>query len=60
MDDNIESCFEESKTSIGRGMSLLTNKLDKQNLILVKGCKPGQGVKEDTKLIEDFAFCLKE
>ena len=41
-------------------MSLLTNKLDKQNLILVKGCKPGQGVKEDTKLIEDFAFCLKE
>ena len=37
----------------------MRNQFERQNLILVKGCKPGQGVKADTKLIKDFADCLK-
>ena len=43
-----------------RGKTILENQFDKQNLILVKGCKPGMGVKSDTKLIEDLANCLKD
>ena len=26
----------------------------------MKGCKPGQGVSAETKLIEDFANCLND
>ena len=29
-------------------------------MILVKGCAPGATVEADTKLIEDFANCLKD
>ena len=36
------------------------SKLERQNLILVKGCKPGYAVQADTKLIEDFSNCLKD
>ena len=38
----------------------MQNQFDRQNLILVKGCKPGATVEADTKLIEDFASCLNE
>ena len=51
---------EQEESKEGRGFSLVESKLDRQNIMLIYGARPGMGVNIDTKLIHDVMTCFLE